>query len=223
MNGVDGMPGAPGATGEAGPQGVQGVPGVQGLPGATGPQGVAGAIGATGGTGPQGPVGATGADGGISLGYANGTVSLNGCDDSVKLDIGSFFTPDGFKLKSIRVSDINPACPATQKVKIYITKFPCETNGESLTVLACSQSNKVTLLCTTSVVKASGGAITVNRSAISRGDSTCVKFSGAGSGTDFFVDEINGSGGSSMDDLYRSPKLGVAAKDNPAIGVEITE
>ena len=226
MNGVDGMPGAPGATGEAGPQGAQGVPGVQGLPGATGatgPQGVAGATGATGGTGPQGPVGATGADGGISLGYANGTVSLNGCDDSVKLDIGSFFTPDGFKLKSIRVSDINPACPSTQKVKIYITKFPCETNGESLTVLACSQSNKVTLLCTTSVVKASSGAITLNRGAISRGDSTCVKFAGAGSGTDFFVDESNGSGGLSMDDLYRSPKLGVAAKDNPAIGVEITE
>ncbi|CAB4773944.1 unannotated protein [freshwater metagenome] len=226
MNGVDGMPGAPGATGEAGPQGAQGVPGVQGLPGATGatgPQGVAGATGATGGTGPQGPVGATGADGGISLGYANGTVSLNGCDDSVKLDIGSLFTPEGFKLKSIKVSDINPVCPATQKVKIYVTKFPCETNGEILPTLACSQLNKVTLLCTTSVVKASGGAITVNRNAISRGDSTCVKFSGAGSGTDFFADEINGSGGLLMEDLYRSPKLGVAAKDNPAIGVEITE
>jgi hypothetical protein len=226
MNGVDGMPGAPGATGEAGPQGAQGVPGVQGLPGATGatgPQGVAGATGATGGTGPQGPIGATGADGGISLGYANGTVSLNGCDDSVKLDIGSLFTPEGFKLKSIKVSDINPVCPATQKVKIYVTKFPCETNGEILPTLACSQLNKVILLCTTSVVKASGGAITVNRNAISRGDSTCVKFSGAGSGTDFFADESNGSGGLLMEDLYRSPKLGVAAKDNPAIGVEITE
>ena len=222
MNGVDGMPGAPGATGQTGAPGTPGAPGVQGLPGTPG---AAGATGQTGAPGTPGAPGERGPEGGVSLGYANGTVSLNGCSSSVNLDIGTFFTSEGFKLKSVTVSEINPRCPATHKVKIYITKFPCETGGDSLEPPSdrCSNSNKVTLLCTTSVEKASDGAITVSRAAIALGDSTCTKFSGSGSGTDFFVNVADGSGGLFMNDLYRNPKLGNVAKDNPAIGVEISE
>jgi hypothetical protein len=211
MNGVDGMPGAPGPVGQTGAQGIQGL------------QGVAGAAGAAGAPGPAGAQGPAGPAGGVSLGYANGTVGLTGCDDSVKLDIGSLFTPSGFKLKSISVSLISADCKSPAKLNIYITKFPCEAApaGGYAPGKACTNvPEKVTMKCVTPIENAIAGVITINAAAIDAGTTTCTKYLGTGSIDNFFADET-GDTGTPMDDLYRNPKSGDAAKDNPAIGLEI--
>jgi hypothetical protein len=205
MNGVDGMPGAPGPVGQTGAQGIQGL------------QGVAGAAGAAGAPGPAGAQGPAGPAGGVSLGYANGTVGLTGCDDSVKLDIGSLFTPSGFKLKSISVSGISADCKSPAKLNVFITKFPCEIPGGECVKVG---RDKVTMKCMTPIENAIAGVITINAAAIDAGTTTCAKYLGTGSIDNFFADET-GDTGTPMDDLYRNPKSGDAAKDNPAIGLEI--
>ena len=205
LNGVDGMPGAPGPVGQTGPQGIQGIQGLQGVAGAAGPAGAQGLQGL------QGPAG------GASLGYANGTVGLTGCDDSVNLDIGSLFTPSGFKLKSISVSRISPDCIAPAKLIIYVTKFPCELGVGS----PCDKPGKVTIKCITPIESALAGVITIDSVAVGPGGTTtCSKYLGTGSIEDLFADST-GETGTPMNDLYRSPKSGDAAKDNPAIGLEI--
>ena len=202
LNGVDGMPGAPGPVGQTGPQGIQGIQGLQGVAGAPGPAGA---------QGPAGPAG------GASLGYANGTVGLTGCDDSVKLDIGSLFTPSGFKLKSISVSGISTDCIAPAKLNIYITKFPCELGDGS----PCDKPGRVTIKCVTPIESALAGVITIDSVAVSPGGTTtCSKYLGTGSIENLFADST-GETGTPMNDLYRSPRSDDAAKDNPAIGLEI--
>jgi hypothetical protein len=198
LNGVDGMPGAPGPVGQTGPQGIQGI------------QGIAGPAGAAGAQGLQGPAG------GASLGYANGTVGLTGCDDSVKLDIGSLFTPSGFKLKSISVSDISADCIAPAKLIIYVTKFPCEPSATD-----CVKLGKVTMKCVTPIENARDGVLTINAESVGPGGvSTCSKYLGTGEINNFFANS-DGSSGIPMEDLYRYPKTGDPVKDNPAIGLEI--
>jgi hypothetical protein len=212
LNGVDGMPGAPGPVGQTGPQGIQGIQGLQGVAGAPGPAGAQGLQGL------QGPAG------GASLGYANGTVGLTGCDDSVKLDIGSLFTPSGFKLKSISVSGISTDCIAPAKLNIYITKFPCEPApaGGYAPGKACTNvPGKVTMKCVTPIENNVEGVITIDAETVGPGGgSTCSKYLGTGDIDNFFVNS-DGSGGTSMNDLYRTPKTGYPATDNPAIGLEI--
>ena len=106
LNGVDGMPGAPGPVGQTGLQGIQGLPGV---PGAPGPAGA------------QGPAGPAGSGSGGTFGYSGGTVGLTGCDDQIKINIARQFTADGFYLKKITVSEINPEPCYKHKVLIYAT------------------------------------------------------------------------------------------------------
>jgi hypothetical protein len=212
INGVNGMPGAPGPVGQTGPAGPAGPAGANGAPGG---QGVPGPIGPTGPTGPAAPG---------SLDYSNGTVALAGCDDSVALNIGSSFTPTGFKLKSITVRDISTLCKAPLQLNIYITKFPCELGASS----ECSNEGKVTIKCVTPIENAVDGVITIDAEAVNTEFTVCTRYLGGGDITNFFVDNT-GSGGTAMDDLYRNPKntdplLSKKTRDqfnNPAIGVEI--
>jgi hypothetical protein len=208
--GPAGPPGAAGVAGRDGFRGLNGAPGPAGVPGPAGPVGPAGTAGAAG---PAGPAG------GVSLGYANGTVALTGCDNSVKLGIGSLFTPSGFKLKSISVTGISNDCKPPAKLIIYVTKFPCEL-GESGD---CYNSEKVTMKCVTPIENANLGEITIDAKSTGVGGSTtCSRYLGKGSIENFFTDE-SGIGGTAMEDLYRSPKSDPKNDkfDNPAIGLEI--
>ena len=84
-------------------------------------QGIAGPAGAPGAPGPAGPAGPPGTGGGGTLGYTGGTVGLTGCDDTIRIEIGRQFTTDGFHLKNIVVSGIDPDKCENQKVFIYVT------------------------------------------------------------------------------------------------------
>ena len=80
---------------------------------------------------------------------------------------------------------------------------------------------KVTIKCVTPIEKAVKGIIAIDAAALGiDGTTTCFKYLGSGDISNFFVD-LDGSGGTLMDDLYRNPKSGDAVKDNPAIGLEI--
>jgi hypothetical protein len=112
MNGVDGMPGAPGPVGQTGAQGIQGLQGVAGAAGAAGAPGPAGA---------QGPAGPAGSGSGGTFGITGGKVGLTGCDGEIKIEIGRQFTSDGFYLKKITITGINPTACENQKVFVYAT------------------------------------------------------------------------------------------------------
>ena len=215
-----GPAGPPGPAGVAGRDGFNGINGVNGMPGAPGPVGQTGPAGQTGPQGAQGipgPIGPSGPPGGGSLGYSNGTVALTGGDDAVQIKFGSIFSPTGFRLKSLTVSDISTNCVAPLKLNIYITKFPCELGAGS----ACDKPGKVTIKCVTHVENVVGGVFTTDAQSIAANKTTCSQYLGTGDITNFFADET-GSVGTLIEDLYRNPSSGVEAKDNPAIGVEIT-
>jgi hypothetical protein len=112
MNGVDGMPGAPGPVGQTGAQGIQGLQGVAGAAGAAGAPGPAGA---------QGPAGPAGSGSGGTFRITGGKVGLTGCDGEIKIEIGRQFTSDGFYLKKITITGINPTACENQKVFVYAT------------------------------------------------------------------------------------------------------
>ena len=227
-----GPAGPPGAAGVAGRDGFIGLNGVDGMPGAPGPvgqpgpAGPAGPAGATGAQGPIGPVGPTGPAAPGSLDYANGTVGLSGCAENVNINIGSLFTPGGFKLRSVTVSGINidtVKCTDPLKLIIYITKFPCEIEPPAgyPDGKACVIEDKVIMMCETPIVDSTDGVITIDNEALSPlGNTTCSKYSGTGSIDNFFWNPADETG-SSMNDLYRNPKIDDPALDNPAIGVEI--
>jgi hypothetical protein len=109
--GADGQPGPAGVSGANGINGINGLPGVPGGQGLAGAQGVKGDPGAPGAPGSPGAAGAPGRDGGVgSVGLGGGEISMQACDNSVKLSASQVFasTPDktGFKLSSVTVSQI---------------------------------------------------------------------------------------------------------------------
>ncbi|MFM2180383.1 MAG: hypothetical protein RL192_545, partial [Actinomycetota bacterium] len=102
-------------------------------------------------------------------------------------------------------------------LNVYITKFPCELGVGS----TCDKPGKVTIKCVTPIENARAGVITIDSVAVGPGGTTtCSKYLGTGGIENLFADST-GETGTPMNDLYRSPKSGDAAKDNPAIGLEI--
>jgi hypothetical protein len=105
--GADGQPGPAGVSGANGINGINGLPGVpggQGLPGAQGVKGDPGAPGA------PGAAGAPGRDGGVgSVGLGGGEVSIGTCDASVNISATQTFSTAGFKLATVKVSNIDAA------------------------------------------------------------------------------------------------------------------
>jgi hypothetical protein len=103
--GADGQPGPAGVSGANGINGINGLPGVpggQGLPGAQGVKGDPGAPGA------PGTAGAPGRDGGVgSVGLGGGEVSIGTCDASVNISATQTFSTAGFKLATVKVSNID--------------------------------------------------------------------------------------------------------------------
>jgi hypothetical protein len=103
--GADGQPGPAGVSGANGINGINGLPGVpggQGLPGAQGVKGDPGAPGA------PGAAGAPGRDGGVgSVGLGGGEVSIGTCDASVNISATQTFSTAGFKLATVKVSNID--------------------------------------------------------------------------------------------------------------------
>ena len=114
--GADGQPGATGVSGANGRDGINGIPGLPGSPGALGAQGV------------KGEPGAPGRDGGIgSVGLGGGEVSIGTCDESVNISASQTFTPSGFKLATITVSNIDSTRCARFNATIHLTKKTGET------------------------------------------------------------------------------------------------
>jgi len=105
--------GADGQPGPAGVSGANGINGINGLPGVPGGQGLAGAQGVKGDPGAPGAPGAAGApgrDGGVgSVGLGGGEVSIGTCDASVNISATQTFSTAGFKLATVKVSNIDAA------------------------------------------------------------------------------------------------------------------
>jgi len=103
--------GADGQPGPAGVSGANGINGINGLPGVPGGQGLAGAQGVKGDPGAPGAPGAAGApgrDGGVgSVGLGGGEVSIGTCDASVNISATQTFSTAGFKLATVKVSNID--------------------------------------------------------------------------------------------------------------------
>jgi len=126
--GADGQPGATGVSGANGRDGINGIPGLPGSPGAPGAQGVKGEPGTPGTPGAPGAPGAPGRDGGIgSVGLGGGEVSIGTCDESVNISASQTFTPSGFKLATITVSNIDSTRCARFNATIHLTKKTGET------------------------------------------------------------------------------------------------
>ena len=100
LNGLDGKPGANGANGAPGQAGTQGA---QGL---AGPAGIPGVAGAAGPAGASGPAGAAGGTGGGTVNAGFGTIGIDSCDKSVKVDLKQKFTGGIFKLDQVNISEI---------------------------------------------------------------------------------------------------------------------
>ena len=108
--GADGQPGPAGVSGANGINGINGLPGVPGGQGLPGAQGVKGDPGAPGAPGAPGTAGAPGRDGGVgSVGLGGGEVSIGTCDASVNISATQTFSTAGFKLATVKVSNIDAA------------------------------------------------------------------------------------------------------------------
>jgi hypothetical protein len=142
--GADGQPGPAGVSGANGLNGINGLPGVPGAQGLPGAQGVKGDPGAPGIAGPPGVAGAPGKDGGVgSVGLGGGEVSIGTCDSTVSISATQTFTPNGFKLATVTVSDINVnAADAVNcnrfKATIHLTKKTGESYSCIQTITASS-------------------------------------------------------------------------------------
>ena len=142
--GADGQPGQAGVSGANGLNGINGLPGVPGAQGLPGAQGVKGDPGAPGIAGPPGVAGAPGKDGGVgSVGLGGGEVSIGTCDSTVSISATQTFTPNGFKLATVTVSDINVnAADAVNcnrfKATIHLTKKTGESYSCIQTITASS-------------------------------------------------------------------------------------
>jgi hypothetical protein len=123
--GSDGQPGQAGVSGANGLNGINGLPGVPGSPGSQGlpgTQGVKGDPGAPGVAGAPGVPGVPGKDGGIgSVGLGGGEVSIGTCDASVNISATQTFSATGFKLATVKVSNIDATACAGFEATIHLT------------------------------------------------------------------------------------------------------
>jgi len=120
--GADGQPGPAGASGANGINGINGLPGVSGAQGLPGAQGVKGDPGAPGVAGAPGVPGAPGKDGGVgSVGLGGGEVSIGTCDASVNISATQTFSATGFKLATVKVSNIDATACAGFEATIHLT------------------------------------------------------------------------------------------------------
>ena len=145
--GADGQPGSAGVSGANGLNGINGLPGVPGSPGSQGlpgTQGVKGDPGAPGVAGAPGVPGVPGKDGGVgSVGLGGGEVAIGTCDATVNISATQAFTPTGFKLATVTVSEINVnAADAINcnrfKATIHLTKKTGESYSCFQTITASS-------------------------------------------------------------------------------------
>jgi hypothetical protein len=131
--GSDGQPGQSGVSGANGLNGINGLPGVsgtQGLPGTQGVKGDPGAPGTSGAPGVAGVAGVAGKDGGIgSVGLGGGEVSIGTCDASVNISVTQTFSATGFKLATVKVSNIDATSCAGFDATIHLlngaTPYSC--------------------------------------------------------------------------------------------------
>ena len=120
--GSDGQPGQAGVSGANGLNGINGLPGVSGAQGLSGAQGVKGDPGAPGAAGAAGAAGVAGKDGGIgSVGLGGGEVSIGTCDASVNISATQTFSATGFKLATVKVSNIDATACAGFEATIHLT------------------------------------------------------------------------------------------------------
>ena len=123
--GSDGQPGQAGVSGANGLNVINGLPGVPGSPGSQGlpgTQGVKGDPGAPGVAGAPGVPGVPGKDGGIgSVGLGGGEVSIGTCDASVNISATQTFSATGFKLATVKVSNIDATACAGFEATIHLT------------------------------------------------------------------------------------------------------
>jgi hypothetical protein len=142
--GADGQPGSAGVSGANGLNGINGLPGVPGAQGLPGTQGVKGDPGVPGVAGAPGVPGVPGKDGGIgSVGLGGGEVAIGTCDATVNISATQAFTPTGFKLATVTVSEINVnAADAINcnrfKATIHLTKKTGESYSCFQTITASS-------------------------------------------------------------------------------------
>ena len=125
--GSDGQPGQAGVSGANGLNGINGLPGVSGTQGLSGAQGVKGDPGAPG---TPGAPGVAGKDGGIgSVGLGGGEVSIGTCDASVNISATQTFSATGFKLATVKVSNIDATSCAGFDATIHLlngaTPYSC--------------------------------------------------------------------------------------------------
>ena len=125
--GADGQPGPAGVSGANGINGINGLPGVPGAPGAQGIQGVKGDPGAPGAPGTPG---APGKDGGVgSVGLGGGEVAIGTSDGEVNVSATQIFTPTGFNLATVKVSNIDFTSCAGFEATIHLfngtTPYEC--------------------------------------------------------------------------------------------------
>jgi hypothetical protein len=117
--GADGQPGPAGVSGANGINGINGLPGV---PGAQGLPGVQGVKGDPGDPGAPGSPGAAGKDGGVgSVGLGGGEVAIGTCDSSVNISATQTFSTAGFKLATVKVSNIDSAACNGFYATIHLT------------------------------------------------------------------------------------------------------
>jgi hypothetical protein len=120
--GSDGQPGQSGVSGANGLNGINGLPGVSGPQGLSGAQGVKGDPGAPGAAGAAGAAGVAGKDGGIgSVGLGGGEISIGTCDASVNISATQTFSATGFKLATVKVSNIDATACAGFEATIHLT------------------------------------------------------------------------------------------------------
>jgi hypothetical protein len=120
--GADGQPGQAGVSGANGLNGINGLPGVSGAQGLPGAQGVKGDPGAPGVAGAPGVPGVPGKDGGVgSVGLGGGEVSIGTCDASVNISATQTFSATGFKLATVKVSNIDATACAGFDATIHLT------------------------------------------------------------------------------------------------------
>jgi hypothetical protein len=128
--GADGQPGQAGVSGANGLNGINGLPGVSGAQGLPGTQGVKGDPGAPGVAGAPGVPGVPGKDGGVgSVGLGGGEVSIGTCDASVNVSATQTFSATGFKLATVKVSNIDATACAGFDATIHLlngaTPYSC--------------------------------------------------------------------------------------------------
>jgi len=120
--GSDGQPGPAGVSGANGLNGINGLPGVPGPPGSQGLPGTQGVKGDPGAPGVAGAPGVPGKDGGVgSVGLGGGEVSIGTCDASVNISATQTFSATGFKLATVKVSNIDATACAGFEATIHLT------------------------------------------------------------------------------------------------------